>query len=89
MSAIATIVGSFYESGQVCLAVRVSADAADAAGKPIDVEYIGRVPLDDAWRSMSPPAQKAAMLSAVKSARDAQKSLASIPVPAMTGQVTI
>lgn len=62
-----TIVASFVEGGQACLAVRV------VEGPGQTIEYIGRVPLDEAWQAASNPARRALLVAAVKAARDRQQ----------------
>lgn len=82
--ATAQIVASFARDGYACLAVRVD------EGPPLgSAEYIGRVPLDDAWQAMTAAQKKAALVAACKAERD---RLLAPPPPAdlgLTGQVTI
>lgn len=81
----AQIVASFTEGGFACLAVRVRESAGPP---PVDVEYIGRVPMDDAWQALTPAQKKAALVAAAKAERD--RSLESGPVDlGVTGSVTI
>lgn len=67
----ATIVSSWVEHGFACLAVAVNENGQR-------VEYVGRVPMDDAWQAMTLAQKKAALVAACRAARDA--SLAPQPV---------
>lgn len=78
----AQIVASFVEDGYACLAVRVN------EGPPGGTEYVGRVPMDDAWQALSAAQKKAALVAAAKAARDASLAPATVDL-GITGQVTL
>lgn len=61
----AQIVASWVANGFACMAVRVG------EGPPGGTEYVGRVPMDDAWRALSGAQKKAALVEACKQVRDA------------------
>lgn len=79
----ATIVNAWQDGTHLNLAVRVREPAGD-------VEYIGRVSLED-LKNVAAPERKAALVAAVRAERD--RSLATIggsqPVLGMTGTVTL
>lgn len=79
----AQIVAAWVAGGVAHLAVRVN------EGTPLgQVEYVGRVPLDDDWQAMSPAQKKAALVQAVKAARDASLAPPTTDL-GLTGSVTI
>lgn len=79
----ASVVGTFVEQGNVCLAVRVENDSDGQA-----VEYIGRVPLTPEFEGLTNAQKKAALVAAAKAVRDAQKA-GPPAVPSITGSVTV
>lgn len=91
----ALVMATFSENGLACLALRVEGDATNADGNSVAVEYIGRVPIDEAWAALSIAQQQAVLVAAAQAERNAVKAkvaLAPQPsanVPAMRGTVTI
>ena len=79
----ATVVATFIEHGDACLAVRVENDDGGRA-----VEYVGRVPLTPEFAALSNAEKKAALVAAVKAVRDAQKT-PTPAAPSFSGTVTI
>lgn len=79
----AQVVASFTESGFACLAVRVN------EGAPLgQVEYIGRVQMDESWQAMTPAQKKAALVAACKQTRD--QSIRPAPTDlGLSGQVSV
>ena len=75
-----TVIGTFVENGQVCLAVAV----VEAGGC---VEYIGRVPLE-ALAGLSNTQKKTKLVEAAKAVRDAQ-TLTEAAAPTITGSVIL
>lgn len=81
MAAIATIVKAWQDATSAYLAVNVT----EAGGA---VEYIGSVPKDAAWQTMTVAQQKATLVAAVKAVRDAQQ-VAMNALPGLSGTVTV
>lgn len=78
----ATFVARFVENGCACLAVRVTEAGIG------DVEYIGRVRIDEAWQAMTAMEKSNALVAAAKAERDRHFPEAEI-LPDMSGTVTI
>ena len=79
----ATIVSTWREGSDACMAVRVS----EGAGKG-NIEYIGRVPFDETFQGLTTAQKKQALVDACKATRDAQTTTAPA-LPSMTGTVTV
>lgn len=59
----AEIVAIFIENSTVCMAARVKEDWGD-------VEYIGRVPIDETWNRKNETERFASLIDAVKNERE-------------------
>lgn len=75
------IVAVWTERGHAHMAVRVTEGNEN-------VEYIGSVPLTDAFRALTRAQQKAALVAAVKAVRDAQVN-ERVVLADISGTVTI
>jgi hypothetical protein len=81
--AAATIVKSWSEDGFACLAVRVTESAPRG-----NVEYVGRLAITPAFQALTTAQQKAALVVACTTSRDAGVRAAAVDL-GHTGAVTV
>jgi len=86
--ATATVVATYIEHGMACMEVAVDEGQNDVNKRASVTAYTGRVPMDAAWQALSGPDKKAALVAAVKAARDAQVAPV-VAAPTITGTVTV